>query len=104
MPAVPFEPFLNVLVEGEASVAFDRDVIVVIEQVQLAEAEMPGERRRFGGDSLHEVAVAAESPHPVVDDLVAGAVEPVREEAFGDRHSDGISESLPERPGCDLNT
>ncbi len=103
VPAVSLESLLHVLVEGELRVPLDRDVIVVVEKIQLSEPQMTRERRRFRGDSLHEVAVAAKPPHPVIHDLLAGPVEAFREQPFRDRHADGVSESLAERSGRDLH-
>src|ERR1700733_490388 len=38
----------------------------------------------------------------MVDELVAGAVEALGEEALGQRHADGVADALPERSRCHL--
>ncbi len=65
-----------------------------------AEAEMAGERRRLGGDALHQVAVGDDREHAVVLDLAAVALA---QEALGDRHADAVAEALAERAGRDLD-
>ncbi len=85
-------------VERKRGRAVDRDPVVVVADDQLAEREVARYRRRFLADALHHVAVGADHVDVVVDDLVGGSVEAVREETLGDRHSDGVGDALPERP------
>ncbi len=103
VPAVGGEARADVLRERERGVALDRDVVVVVEREQLAEAEVPRERGGLRGHALHEVAVRDDRVDPVVDDLVARAVEARREHALGDGHADRVAEALPERPGRGLD-
>ena len=104
VPAVRLHPRLVVLaVEGDRRGAVDRDVVVVVADDQPAQPEVAGERRRFLADALHHVAVRADRVDVVIDELPAGAVEAVRQEALGDRHADRVCESLPERAGRDLD-
>ena len=72
VPAVGLEAAGHVLGEGERRCAVDGDVVVVVDDGELAEPEMTGERRRLAGDALHQVAVAGEDPGPVIHDLVPG--------------------------------
>jgi hypothetical protein len=62
-----------------------------------------GERRGLGGDALHQVAVGHDAVDPVVDDVVAGAVELGGEPLGGQRHADAVGEALPERAGGGLD-
>ena len=103
VPSVGLEPALHVLGEGERGVAVDRDVVVVVDHGELAEPEMPGERRRLARDAFHEIAVAGEGPHPVGHHLVAGPVEVLGQEALGDRHPDRVRHALPQRAGGRLH-
>ena len=90
-------------VEGDRGGAVDRDAVVVVADDQLAQAEVAGDRGRFLGDALHHVAVGADRVGVVVDELVAGPVEVLGEEALGHRHADRVGDALPERPGRDLD-
>ena len=103
VPAVGVEPPDDVLRPGHRRRPVELDVVVVVEGDELAEPEMAGERRGLGRDALLEVAVGAERVRPVVDDVVAGAVELGGEAALGDRHADGVREPLAERPGRRLD-
>src|SRR5262245_29886630 len=49
VPAVPEEAGRDVLGEREAGLPFDRDVVVVVDPAEVVEAEVTGERGRFGG-------------------------------------------------------
>ena len=103
MPAVPLVALADVLGERELGVALDRDVVLVVERDQPAETEVPGKRGRLAGDSLLEVSVGGDHERPVVDDLVAGPVEPGREHPLGQRHADRVGDPLPERAGGHLD-
>jgi hypothetical protein len=100
VPALSFEAAADVVgVERDRGGSVDCDVVVVVEEDQLAEAELAGDRCGLAGDSLHQVAVGADDVDVVVDDLVPGAVEAVGEEALGDGEADGIGEARAERTG-----
>ncbi len=104
VPAVGGQRAAVVLaVERERGRAVDRDVVVVVADDQLAEPEVPGDRRGFLADPLHHVAVGADRVDVVVDDVVARAVEALAEEALGDRHADGVGDALAQRTGRDLD-
>ena len=61
---------------------------------------MAGDRRRLGGDALHQVAVGADREDVVVAGL--GAVT-LAEELLGHRHPDRVAEALAERAGRRLD-
>ena len=79
VPAVAHEAGGDVLCEGDARVAFDRDVVVVVDPAEIVEPQMARERRRLAGDALHHAAVAADRVDVVVEDLEAGPVVAVGE-------------------------
>ena len=81
--------------------AVDRDLVVVVEVDEAAEAEVAGERRRLGGDALHQVAVGADPEDVVVD--TASRAEALAQEPLGERHPDAVPEALPERAGRRLD-
>ena len=94
VPAERAELRRDVVGEGERGGAVDADGIVVVEYGQLAELEVPGERRRLLADALHQAPVAAEAVGAVVDHVAA---EGLGEDPFGHRHPDGGAEALAER-------
>ncbi len=100
VPAVGLEPLADVVAVGERGVAVDGDVVVVVDADQVAEALVPGERRRLVTDALHEAAVAGDHERVVVDHVVA---ELRAQAALGDRHADCVGEALTERTGGDLD-
>ena len=57
LPAVGLVALADVLREGELRVAVDGDLVVVVEDDELAEAEVAREGGGLGGDALLEAAV-----------------------------------------------
>src|SRR5208282_4379314 len=86
--------------DGEIGRTVNRDPVVVPQHDEFAEAEMASERNRLVADPLHEAAVADDRVSIVIDDTVA---EARMEEALGDCHADGVSETLAERSGRRLD-
>ena len=103
VPAVADEARGHVLGEGDARVAFDGDVVVVVDPAEVVEAEMAGQRRRLGADALHHAAVAADRVDVVVEDLEARAVVAAGEPFPGDRHADAGGDALAQRAGGGLD-
>ncbi len=100
VPAVGLEALAHVLGEGEVGGAVDGDVVVVVEEDQLAELLVAGEGGGLAADALHHAAVAGQHVGVVVDDVVA---EGGGEEALGDGHADGVGDALAERAGRRLD-
>ena len=103
VPAVGREAGQDVLAEGHRGRAVELDVVVVVEDRQLAQPEVAGERGGLGRDALLEVAVGADDVRPVVDDGVPGPVELAGEPALGDGHPDAVRDALAERAGGRLD-
>ena len=103
VPFVGVEAEEDVLVPGHRGRPIELDVVVVVQEEELAEAQVAGQARRFGRDPLLEVAVRADPVRPVVDDGVARPVELGGQPSLGDRHPDGVGEALAERPGRRLD-
>ena len=61
---------------------------------------MAGQRDRLLADAFHQAAVADERVGVVIDDFAA---EFLRQLALGDRHADGIRQTLAERSGGRLD-
>ena len=93
----------HVLGEGDGGRPVDGDPIVVVQHRQLAQPQVPGQRRRLGRHPLHHVPVAAEHPGPVVDHLLPGPVVAGRQQPLGDREPDPVADPLPQRPGGHLH-
>jgi hypothetical protein len=77
VPAVGLEAPAHILREGQGRVALDGDVVVVVDEVQLPQAQVTGQGRGLAGDPLHQVAVADESPDAMVDHGETGPVEAI---------------------------
>ena len=103
VPAVRLVAGGDVLGEGDRGVALDRDVVVVPERDQAAEAEVTGERGGLGRDALLQVAVGRDHVRVVIDDLVAVAVVALGQHALAERHADRRRDALAERPGGGLD-
>ena len=103
VPAVGLVARADVLGERERGVALDRDVVVVVEADQPAEAEVAGERGRLGRDALLQVAVGGDEVGVVVDRRVVAAVEARGQHALAERHPDRGRDALPERAGGRLD-
>ena len=103
VPAVRLVALADVLAHRERRVALDRDVVVVVEDGQAAEAEVAGERGGLVLDALLHVAVGRDHVGVVVDDVVAGLVEAGGEHALGEREADRRRDALAERAGRRLD-
>src|SRR6266480_4995180 len=102
VPTVGLESSSGVIAESESGVAFDGDVIVVIETDQLAEPGVSRERSGLVRDALHHVSIAGDEIHVMVDDLLL-AIEHRAHVRFGYGHADCIAHSLAERASGGLN-
>ncbi len=95
VPAVGGESRSGIIAEGQRRVAFDRDVVVVVETDQLAELVVAGEGSRLVRDAFHHVAIAGDEVDVVIEDCLV-AVEYRGHVRFSDSHSNRIADSLPE--------
>ena len=68
VPAVGEESGGDIFGEGDAGVAFDGDVVVVVDPAEVIEAQMAGQRGRFRRNALHHAAIAADGVDVVVED------------------------------------
>jgi len=99
LPAVRLEPRSDVFREGQPGVTVDRDVVVVVQHFQLAQTQVTRKRAGLVRYPFHHVAVAREDPGAMVHELVSRTIEPRADQRFGDRHADGVSQTLAERAG-----
>jgi len=100
VPAVRLEALADILGEGEIGGAVDGDVVVVVEDDQLAEPLVAGERGGLAADALHHAAVAGQRVGVVVHDVRAVGRG---EEALGERHADRVGEPLTQWAGGRLD-
>ncbi len=100
VPAVARETVGDVVAVRQLGGAVDRDVVVVVDVDEAAEAEVTGDRRRLVAHALLQVAVAAEGEDVVVDHLLTEAGAEV---GLGQRDADAVGEPLAERTGGDLD-
>src|SRR5690348_2577402 len=99
VPFVSGEARCDVFIECEAGMAFDGDVIVVIEPAEILQLEMAGEGGSFAGNALQHVAVAADGVDLEVEHRKIGAIEMLREPIAGDSHADAVGDALAKRAG-----
>src|SRR5881397_1978206 len=79
-------------------------MVVVVEQIELAESEVARERGCLTRDTFHQVPVAHKSPDPVIDDSVFRTVEPIRQQPLGDGHPNCVAEALAQGSGGRLDS
>ena len=103
VPLVGKKARRDVLGEGDVRVAFDGDVVVVVDPAQVVETEMPGQRGRLRADAFHQAAVAADRVDVVVEDVETGPVVPRSQPLPRDRHADAGGDPRAQRTGGRFN-
>ena len=98
-PAVGLEALGHVLAHALVEVAVERDLVVVVDEGEVAELQVAGERGRLGGHALHHVAVGDDAPHAMVEQPRKARLGHLG----GERHADGVAHALAERPGGGLD-
>ena len=104
MPAIALETPGPILGVRDIGLAVDGHCVVVVKIDKFAQTQMAGQAGGFAGYPFHQVAVGDDRIGVVVDHLEAGAVEPLGQPAFGQRHPDTIGEACPQRAGRGLDT
>ena len=99
LPAVGLVALDPVLGERDLGVAVDRDVVVVVEEHQVVEAQMPGQRRGLARHALHQVAVRDDHEHPEPRRIAV----PRPEVLTGDGHTNAGGGALAQRAGGGLD-
>ena len=105
VPAVRRVARRDVLGERDVGVVLDRDLVVVVDQGQVAELLDAGDRAGLAGHALLDVAVAAQRVDVVVERRLAPVlrVEQAALAAGGHRHPHGVADALAERAGRGLD-
>ena len=103
VPAERGETGHPVFGKGQLRAAFDRDVVVGIEDDELAQPQMTGLRSGLGRDPFLQVAIAGQDVGVVVHDGVTRSIEARCEGDLGDGHADGVGQALPQGTGGGLD-
>src|SRR5580658_7272209 len=93
VPAKGFKSFCHVFGERDIGVTLDGDMVVVIEEDEIAELKVTGDRTGFGTDAFHQVAVAADAVDTIVEQVEPGFVEPGGHVALGDGKAYRVGEA-----------
>ena len=101
VPAIAEESCGHVFGKSKGSVAFDRDVVVVVYPAEIRKSQVSGERGGLARDALHHASVSAERVDIEVKEilearncLVVAGCQPFPR----DGHTDAGGETLTERP------
>jgi hypothetical protein len=106
VPAVSLVALADVLGERDVGAALDGDLVVVVDQDQVAELLGAGDRGGLAADALLEVAVAGDGVDEVVERRGAQrgvGVEQAVLAAGGHGHADGVADALAQRTGGGLD-
>ena len=106
VPAVGLVAGGDVLGQRDVGVVLDGDLVVVVEDDQVAQLLAAGDRGRLGGDALLDVAVGGDDVDEVVERALTRRGVRVEQAAFatgGHRHADRGGQTLSERTGGDLD-
>eukprot|EP00053_Salpingoeca_punica_P011021 m.98695 g.98695 ORF g.98695 m.98695 type:complete len:479 (-) comp15561_c0_seq1:53-1489(-) len=104
VPAVGLVALQHVLGEGQRRLTVNLDLVVVVEDNQLAEAKVTSERRSLARHALLHAAIAADDVGVVVDQLEVRLVEASSHVGLGDSETNGVGQTLAERARGDLDT
>ena len=102
VPLVGLETLRHVLGKPAFHLAVDGDLITVVDDDELAQAQGARQRTGLVGNAFHQAAIADGGVGVVVDDIQAGAVELRGQGAFGDGHAHGIRQALAQGSGRGL--
>jgi len=123
VPAICLEPLHDILSEcavgitvldnlsaisspskSHISIAYDGDVVVVVDGDQLAKLQMTGLGSGLGGNTFHGTSITEEAEGVVVEQVVTGLVKAGRNVSLGHGETDSIGETLTQRTSGDFNT
>ncbi len=104
LPMVALKTLGHVIRVGQLRIAFDADVIVIVNANKLAKTQMSGQRSRFMGCALHQVTITANDIGMMVDDFMPFSIVGRRQMGFCDGHSDCRHHTLTKRAGGRFHT
>ena len=106
VPAVGLVALRDILGQRDVGVVLDRDLVLVVDQGEVAELLGAGEGRGLGADALLDVTVAGQRVDLVVEDRLAGSGVGIEQSALapgGHRHPDSVADALAEGAGGGLH-
>ena len=102
LPAVSLEAHLDVLGKSKSCGTGQRDPVVVIQDDELSQAQMPRQRAGFRCQPFHQISVAGHYIRIMIDDLLTLAIETGSQVRFGNGHADTVGQSLAQWAGGDF--
>ena len=103
MPPIRIKPLADVFSESKIRCASKRDVVLIVEVDQLAQAKMPGERCRFRRHPFHQVTIRDKRVGVVIHQGVPRTVISSSQPRLGDGHAHAIAKPLAERTRRNFN-
>src|SRR5215471_7935523 len=103
VPAICQEAHRDFLGEGDARVALDGDVIVVVDPAEVVERKMAGERGCLRSNAFHQATIAADRVDVIIEDIKARAVIATRKPFPSDPHADTGGDALTQWTGRRLD-
>ena len=74
VPAKPAKALRDAFAKRQVRMAFDRDPVVIIDPAEVGKLQMPRDRCRFGCDTFHQIPIAAQCIHIVVEQFITRLV------------------------------
>src|SRR5712672_1144396 len=99
VPSIRQESPGDVFGERDIGLAFDGDVIVVVDPAEVIELQVPGDRGCLARDSFHHAAIAAECVNAVSEQFKIWLVVTRGEPLFRNGHAHTRGHTLSERTG-----
>ena len=103
IPAVCFKTFQNIFRKSCCCIAFDCDVVAVIQYNQFVQTHCACQRSRFCSYTFLQTAVAAQCICVVVYYFEFGCVEFCCQMAFSQCHTNSVCNTLTQRACCYFN-
>src|SRR6266536_3719398 len=82
----------------------ERDGVGIVNQNQIIEPKMPGERTRFSGDAFLETTVARQTKNMLVENTMLVGVEMCRRHFRRHCHTNRVANALPQRASGALDS
>ena len=106
VPAIGLVPLGHILGQSDVGVVLDGDLVLVVEDDEVAELLGTGQRTRLGGDTLLDVAVGGDDVDEVVERAGPGGglrIEQTTLVTRGHAHAHRRRQTLAQWPGGDLH-
>src|SRR5258708_4220487 len=104
VPTIGDEACCHIIGKGQGGIAFDGDVVVIINPAQVRELQMTGQRGSLVANTLHHAAVATDGVNVVIEHLKGGAVEVRSHPASGGSHANACRHTLTKGASGCLNS